>query len=107
VLVSLAVSGDVAVIRVVGRLDDAALQPCRAAMDESAGQGMAVVLEVSEVTASAASVALLGAMRRYAAARQVHFRLAGVRADLNAHLAADGVQDLYGLPGIIRRARGG
>lgn len=85
-----------AVIQACGRFDSAAITPCRAALDAATDTGCPIVLDLHAVDPPGhVSVALLGAMRRYARVRGATFTLTNVGEYWAMALAAAGVADLY------------
>lgn len=101
VVVSLELLAETAMIQVFGRLDGAALQPCRAALASASESREAIVVDVHGVTLVAeAGLPLLGAMRRYAQARRATLRLTGISRPLLHRLQREGLGDLYGLASI-------
>ena len=86
------------VIAVAGSLDQAAVQPCRAALDLAIGCGGPIVVDLEQVAPPvAAAVPLLGAMRRYVRKRQTTMVLAAVPMPLIESLEQAGVHRLYEL----------
>ena len=86
----------VAVVDVLGRLDIAVVQPCRAALDAAMTLGRPVVVNLDRATSSGRdSVALLGAMRRYLGRRRAAMIVAAVPVPLLAALERQQVEDLY------------
>jgi GAF domain-containing protein/anti-anti-sigma regulatory factor len=95
-MTSLQVSGDAAVVRVSGFLDGAALQPCRAALDQAIRARSAVVLDVEGAEVHESDTpALLGAVRRYVLARRATLTLVGACPSLLALLERVGVRGLF------------
>lgn len=98
-VVSLKVVDDVAAVRVFGRLDQAALQPCRAALDLATQGCGTVVVDLQAATPdSVDSLPLLGAMRRFVVGRRASLCLTAVPASLTDWLEHAGVGHLYALP---------
>lgn len=88
--------GDVAVVAVRGPLDASALPACRDGLDEALRLGPSLVLvTLHDAEPTAASVPVLGLVRRRLARHDVPLRLAGVPAALADALREAGVDDLY------------
>jgi anti-anti-sigma regulatory factor len=105
--------GGVVLIQIRGRLDEAALQPCRAALDAALARRAPLVIDLEQLAPpTAVTVALLNLMRRYVAARGgtltfrtvpepvlSAFKEAGVQ---NACRLAENVTTVIDLRGVAR-----
>jgi anti-anti-sigma regulatory factor len=87
----------VPVLQIVGRLDRAAIRPCREALDRArrSDEGR-VVMDLGRVTTPAHdTIPLLGAMRRFLAVGGVGMTLVRVPPELEAAMRDLGVWGLY------------
>lgn len=92
------VADDSAVVQASGIFDNGAITPCRAALDAATDTPYPIVLDMRAVASPVrVSVALVGAMRRYAKARGATLTLANVREPWLDALTAAGVAHWYGV----------
>jgi hypothetical protein len=94
--VRFSVVDETAVIQASGPFDNGAITPCRAALDAATNTVFPIVLDLRAVDPPVrVSVALVGAMRRYARVRGARLGLVNVHAPWARALAAAGVAHWY------------
>lgn len=103
-------------VQIRGRLGVAALQPCRAALDQALGRGrplargLPLVVDLEGVAHDRAALALVGAMQRYAGSRGARLVIAGAPEPLAHEIRharlANAVELVTSLPEAVRLLAG-